>query len=66
LSGGIEVSFGKGDLFKNLDTLVSTWAGLMQGQALPPLSVDLRYTNGFAVLWPQNTDAIAGNDGEKS
>jgi len=66
LSGGTEVRFGKGDIFKNLDMLVSTWAGLMQGQALPPVSVDLRYTNGFAVLWPEKTDAIVGNYGEKS
>lgn len=66
LSGGTEVRFGKGDVFKNLDMLISTWAGLMQGQALPPISVDLRYTNGFAVLWPQKTDAITGNYGEKS
>jgi len=66
LSGGTEVRFGKGDIFKNLDMLVSTWAGLMQGQAMPPVSVDLRYTNGFAVLWPQNIDAVAGNYGEKS
>ena len=66
LSGGTEVRFGKGDIFKNLDMLVSAWAGLMQGQALPPVSIDLRYTNGFAVLWPQNRDKIAGNYGEKS
>lgn len=66
LSGGTEVKFGKGDIFKNLDMLVSTWAGLMQGQAMPPVSVDLRYTNGFAVLWPQNKDAIAGNYAKKS
>lgn len=65
LNGGTEVRFGKGDIFKNLDTLVSTWAGLMQGQALPPVSVDLRYTNGFAVLWPENMDAVAGNYGKK-
>ena len=66
LSGGTEVKFGKGEIFKNLDMLVSTWAGLMQGQSLPPVSIDLRYTNGFAVLWPQNNDAIAGNYGEKT
>jgi cell division protein FtsQ len=65
LSGGTEVRFGKGDIFNNLDKLVSAWAGLMQGQALPPVSVDLRYTNGFAVLWPQNTNTIAGNYGKK-
>jgi cell division protein FtsQ len=66
LTGGTEVKFGKGDIFENLDMLVSTWAGLMQGQAVPPVSVDLRYTNGFAVLWPQNIDIIAGEYGEKS
>ncbi len=66
LSGGTEVRFGKGDVFEKLDTLVSTWAGLMQGQDLPPVSIDLRYTNGFAVLWPQNMDKIVGNYGEKS
>jgi len=66
LSGGTEVKFGKGDVFKNLDTLVSTWAELTQGQSVPPVSVDLRYTNGFAVLWPQNIDIIAGEYGEES
>lgn len=66
LSGGTRVRFGKGNLFENLDMLVSVWAGLMQGQAQPPVSVDLRYTNGFAVLWPQNMNKIEGNYGEKS
>ena len=66
LSGGTEVRFGKGEIFDSLDTLVSTWAGLMQGQALPPVSVDLRYTNGFAVLWSQNIEVIAGEYGQES
>ena len=66
LSGGTEVKFGKGDIYKNLDMLVSTWAGLMQGQATSPVSVDLRYTNGFAVLWPQNIEVIAGEYGKES
>ncbi len=66
LSSGTEVRFGKDDIFSKLDTLVSTWAGLMHGQELPPVSIDLRYTNGFAVLWPQNMDKVAGNYGEKN
>lgn len=66
LSGGTVVRFGKGDIFENLDMLVSTWPGLMQGQALPPVSIDLRYTNGFAVLWPQKLEKIAGNYAEKN
>ena len=66
MSGGTEVRLGKGDIYKNLDMLVASWAGLMQGQTIPPVSIDLRYTNGFAVLWPQNINAIAGNYGEKT
>jgi len=66
LSGGTEIKLGKGDIFKSLDMLISTWAGLMHGQAVPPVSIDLRYTNGFAVLWPQETNVIAGNYGEES
>ena len=65
LSDGTEVRFGKGDVLKNLDTLVSAWAGLMQGRSLPPVSLDLRYTNGFAVLWTQDTNIMAGNYGEE-
>lgn len=66
LTGGTEVKLGKGKIFESLDILVSTWAGLMQGQDLPPASVDLRYTNGFAVLWSQNIKVMAGEYGEKS
>jgi cell division protein FtsQ len=66
LSAGTEVRFGKGAIFESLDMLISTWAGLMQGKSMPPVSVDLRYTNGFAVQWPKNTDTLAGNYGEKS
>jgi len=66
LNGGTVVKLGKGDIYKSLDILISTWAGLTQGQAVPPVSVDLRYTNGFAVLWPQHIDLIAGNHGEES
>jgi len=65
LSSGTEVRFGKGDVFKNLDMLIATWAGLMQGQLLPPVSIDLRYTNGFAVLWSKNINAVAGDYGKE-
>lgn len=66
LNGGTEVHLGKGDIFEKLDTLVKTWGDLMDGKPLPPVAVDLRYTNGFAVLWPTRTDKIAGNYGEKN
>lgn len=66
LIGGTELRLGKGDFFPKLDLLLTTWAGLMQDQPLPPISIDLRYTNGFAVLWPKNMDSITGNYGENS
>jgi len=66
LSSGTEVKFGKGDVFKNLDRLINTWASLMDDQELPPVTVDLRYTNGLAVLWPKNLDAVVGTYGEES
>ncbi len=66
LSGGTQVRFGKRDIFASLDVLVSTWADLMRGRELPPVSIDLRYTNGFAVRWPQRNEKIAGNYGKKS
>lgn len=65
LSGGTEVKFGKGDVTQNLDRLINTWAGLMDGQEIPPVTVDLRYTNGLAVLWPKNLDAVVGTYGEE-
>ncbi len=66
LNGGTEIRFGKGDFLIKLKMLISTWPGLMQGQPAPPVSIDLRYTNGFAVLWPKNMDASAGNYGKSS
>ena len=66
LSSGTEIRFGKGDFLAKLDVLISTWSGLMQGQTTPPVSIDLRYTNGFAVLWPKNMEASAGNYGKSS
>ena len=60
LSSGTEVKFGKGDVSKNLDRLIDTWTGLMDSEELPPVTVDLRYTNGLAVLWPKNLDTVVG------
>ena len=66
LSGGTEIRFGKGQIRKNVSMLVDAWNGLMQDQVRPPVSIDLRYTNGFAVLWPQSVERNAGNYGEES
>ncbi len=40
-----------------------TEAGIAE---VPPVTIDLRYTNGLAVLWPKNLDAVVGTYGEES
>jgi cell division septal protein FtsQ len=34
--------------------MVVSWSGLMFERDQAPRAIDLRYTNGFAVNWPQN------------
>jgi cell division protein FtsQ len=53
LSNGTQLRLGRDDTVERLERLLSAWDTLMQGQDRPPAGVDLRYTNGFAVAWPQ-------------
>ncbi|HET6564841.1 MAG TPA: FtsQ-type POTRA domain-containing protein, partial [Xanthomonadales bacterium] len=60
LNNGSIVQLGRDDAEERLDRLMRSWRGLMVDQLLPPVRIDLRYTNGFAVLWPDQTKAVAG------
>ncbi len=60
LNSGTLVQLGRDDSVERLQRLMDSWRGLMVDQQLPPLRIDLRYTNGFAVRWPDDTKAIAG------
>jgi cell division protein FtsQ len=53
LSNGTRVQLGRDAARERLQRLLSSWNELMFEQPLPPQDVDLRYTNGFAVLWPK-------------
>ena len=53
LNNGTSVHLGRDAAWERLQRLMSSWNALLQDQVAPPRDVDLRYTNGFAVLWPQ-------------
>jgi cell division protein FtsQ len=62
LNNGTSVHLGRDAAHERLQRLMSSWDALLQDQAAPPSDVDLRYTNGFAVKWPRQSDELAGND----
>lgn len=62
LSNGTRVQLGRDSARERLQRLLSSWDSLMFEQAVPPQDVDLRYTNGFAVLWPQHPETTKGAD----
>jgi len=62
LDNGTQVHLGRESTRERFERFLSSWVSLMQEQELPPQDIDLRYTNGFAVLWPQQLDKKAGND----
>jgi len=62
LSNGTHVQLGRNSARERLQRLLASWDSLMHEKAAPPQDVDLRYTNGFAVLWPQNRVKAKGTD----
>jgi cell division protein FtsQ len=62
LNNGTSVHLGRDATWERLQRLMSSWDALLQGQMAPPRDVDLRYTNGFAVLWPQESGKKVGKD----
>lgn len=62
LDNGTHVQLGRDSARERLQRLLASWDSLMHDQTVAPQDVDLRYTNGFAVLWPQNPDTVKGID----
>ena len=62
LSNGTYVQLGRDDARERLQRLLASWDSLMRERAAPPQDVDLRYSNGFAVLWPQHLAITTGTD----
>lgn len=59
LDNGTHVQLGRDSTVERLQRLLASWEPMMREREAPPLDVDLRYTNGFAVLWPPARDAGA-------
>jgi len=53
LNNGTHVQLGRDDTEPRLQRLLASWRPLLHDRQGPPLGVDLRYTNGFAVQWEQ-------------
>jgi cell division protein FtsQ len=61
LNKGTRLQLGRDHPAERLERLMSSWQTLRSEQALPPVLVDLRYSNGFAVHWPKDAADFAGN-----
>jgi len=53
LDNGTTIQIGRDATEARLARLLDSWPVLLNGQEVPPRSVDLRYTNGIAVNWYQ-------------
>lgn len=62
LSNGTRLQLGRDDAVERLQRLMVSWAELSSTHPLPPLLIDLRYTNGFAVHWPSEAAGLAVNE----
>jgi cell division protein FtsQ len=62
LSNGTHLQLGREAARERLQRLLASWDSLMQEKAAPPQDIDLRYTNGFAVSWPQDLDTDTRTD----
>lgn len=62
LTNGTQVRLGRENAERRLMRLVQSWPLLTASRDGVPAGVDLRYTNGFAVRWPQQD----GNNGKES
>jgi cell division protein FtsQ len=62
VSSGTRLELGRDAPVDRLERLLASWRGLLRDRPLPPVAVDLRYTNGIAVHWPRDAADYAGND----
>lgn len=61
LNNRTQVYLGRNSMEERLERLLSSWDALMEEQDVPPRDIDLRYTNGFAVLWSDGAEEKTGS-----
>ena len=54
LSNGMNINLGSQKMDAKLVRLTDTWAKLLKHNGQTPKYIDLRYTNGYVVKWPQS------------
>jgi cell division protein FtsQ len=62
LNNGTGIRLGRESPGERFRRLLISWDSLLAGKALPPQDIDMRYSNGFAVLWPQHVEKERGAD----
>ena len=62
LGNGTRLQLGRDATFARLERLMNSWGTLQRERERAPVLVDLRYTNGFAVHWPQDHSDFAVNE----
>lgn len=60
LDNGTHVQFGRDATAERLRRLLASWEPLVREQGVVPVDIDLRYSNGFAVTWPHQSEQDAG------
>lgn len=60
LNKGTRLALGRDQANERLERLMKSWEVLLYEHDLPPVRVDLRYTNGFAVHWPKDATDFVG------
>jgi cell division protein FtsQ len=63
LNNGTQVQIGREAPLARLQRMVSSWPQLLtlNNNNMAPLGIDLRYSNGFAVRWPEPPPEMADN-----
>lgn len=59
LDGGTRIELGREDATQRLRRMAASWDQLRRLREHAPLVLDLRYTNGFAVRWPEPVPEVA-------
>ncbi len=60
LDNGTHVRLGRDATDERLRRLIASWEPLVRRQGVAPLDIDLRYSNGLAVMWPEQSEQDAG------
>jgi len=63
LSNGTEIHIGRENISERIRRMVASWPELIRLREVAPMDVDLRYSNGFAVRWPEPPPKLAANRG---